>query len=178
MTDVWVCATCHSLNRRQRNVLLLQVRGQQVEAATGASAPSRHLLALQGNGIRMRDRSSLLRCSIASGFIIVVAVLKPRRPGPEPRRCCASCGMRSRRSWARASCSTRRSSCVGARLPSRPASPSRSAASSALVAFAARPSRFTATAPALGGGTPGATLMKASTPIPLIPVVNLIRSRR
>ena len=170
MTDVWVCATCHSLNR-QRNARCYKCGAKQVEAATGALADNRTKLALQQR-TRVRYRSSLLRALIASGFIIVVAVLNL------VVLVLSLDAVRFLRDEIPTILGTGELDTAELLRRSAPAIAPGFALQIcsliALVAFAAWLSRVIANVPALGGGTPGATPTKAFI-YPLIPVVNLIK---
>jgi len=72
MTDIWVCSTCHSINR-QRDDRCYKCGGSQSQA-TGELAEMRAERAIQTRAI-VPYRGSFLRFLVASGFIVAVAVL-------------------------------------------------------------------------------------------------------
>ena len=170
MTDVWVCGTCHSLNR-QRNARCYKCGAKQVEADTGVLADTRTRLALQQR-TAVRYRSSMLRALIASGFILAVAVLNlivlvvgaPLRQfvreqvqlvydGGEFDTAALAAGLAPGIGFG-----------VALQVTSL----------IALICFAAWLSRVVMNIPALGGGMPRSTPTRAFI-YPFIPIVNLIK---
>jgi hypothetical protein len=73
MTDVWVCSTCHSINR-QRGSTCYECGAKQEQQATGLLADVRTELAIQSRAI-VPYRRSILRALVAAAFILVYAVL-------------------------------------------------------------------------------------------------------
>ncbi len=72
MTDIWVCSTCHSINR-QRGSSCYKCGAPQ-SAAISALADVRTELAMQARA-GLRYRSSILRAIVAAVFIFAYAVL-------------------------------------------------------------------------------------------------------
>ncbi len=170
MTDIWVCSTCHSINR-QRDDRCYKCGGPQSQA-TGELADMRTERAVQTRAV-VPYRGSFLRFVVASAFIIAVAVLGVivlneslgalrylRDQIPD----ILGTGVIDERELARRS--------AGAVIP---ALAHTVCAIGALLFFAAWLSRVIADIPALGGGTPDATPTRAFV-TPLIPIWNLFKT--
>jgi hypothetical protein len=169
MTDIWVCGTCHSINR-QRNARCYKCGASQT-AATGELGDVRTERAL-ATRVHSRYRSSLLRALIASAFLIAVAVfgvivlilsVGAYRFIRDEIPTMVQTGTFDELALLRAAAPTivpnlARTVCT----------------LGALVFFAAWLSRVTANIPALGGGTPNTTPTKAFV-YPFIPILNLIK---
>jgi hypothetical protein len=169
MTDVWVCATCHSINR-QRNATCYKCGARQDTSATGQLADLRTERAIIQRGAK-RYRSSLLFAIIAGVFILMVAglgvlvlnesvaayrVLRDQIPGIVG-------GSVSQRELAATLAPT-----VVPQLVQNVI------ALLALTSFAVWLSRVVANIPALGGGTPSVSSTRAFF-APFIPIYNLVK---
>ncbi len=169
MTDVWVCSTCHSINR-QRNGTCYKCGAPQAQA-TGEMADLRVESAVANRTVA-RYRSSWFLFVVAAtlmvgfavaGFLEVIATLKDV-------------------DWLRAQVPT----IVATGVFDQSAYAQRAAAENgvallrlgtavaALVFFAAWLSRVISNIPTLGGGNPGITPTRAFI-YPLIPLWNLIK---
>jgi Domain of unknown function (DUF4328) len=170
MTDIWVCSTCHSINR-QRNDRCYKCGADQAQA-TGALADTRTERAIATRAF-VPYRGSLLRFLIAGAFIIAVAVLgvielneslDAVRYLRDQIPVMLGTGVIDEAELARRS--------AGALIPALARTV---CAIGALLFFAAWLSRVIANIPALGGGTPRATPTRAFI-YPLIPVWNLFKT--
>jgi hypothetical protein len=169
MTDVWVCGTCHSINR-QRGSSCYKCGAPQ-SGAINALADVRTELAIQTRA-RVRYRSSLLRGLLAAVFIVAYAVLTvvalfESLPAIQFMRTQIPSIMQGQLDSAEI-----------LRLSAPAVVPTLLAGISgiaALVFFAAWLSRVVMNVPALGGGTPNATPTKAFI-YPLIPFWNLLKA--
>lgn len=169
MTDIWVCSTCHSINR-QRDTRCYKCGASQDEA-TGEGAGLRVEQALQTRAY-VRYRSAWLRGLIAAVLILAVAAL-----GVVIMLASIDTAL-----WVRGQVA----SLVGgarfneAELLRRtqglivPALIRLGLAVAALVYFGAWLSRVVMNIPALGGGVPNTSPTRAFI-YPLIPIVNLIK---
>ena len=72
MTDIWVCSTCHSINRQRGSVCYKC--GAPQSAAVEVLADVRTGLAMQSRAA-VPYRSSILRAIVAAAFIVAYAVL-------------------------------------------------------------------------------------------------------
>lgn len=72
MTDIWVCSTCHSINRQRGSVCYKC--GAPQSAAVEVLADVRTELAMQSR-TAVPYRSSILRAIVAAAFIVTYAVL-------------------------------------------------------------------------------------------------------
>lgn len=171
MTDIWVCSTCHSINR-QRDSKCYKCGAPQ-SAATGEGSTLRVEQAIMSRAANVRYRTSPLRAVIAAAFIIGVAVLGVvvlfeslaavefmREEIPT----LLQTGEIDEAEFARLA--------AGALVPSLLYSICQIGA---ILFFAAWLSRVTMNIPALGGGTPGTTPTKAFI-YPLIPFWNLFKT--
>ena len=169
MTDIWVCGTCHSINR-QRDSICYKCGAPQ-SAAINALADVRTNLAIQTRS-RVPYRSSLLRGLLAAIFIVAYAVLEvvtlfESLPAIQFLRTQIPAIMQGQLDSAEI---LRLSApAVG------PAVLASIAGIAALVSFAAWLSRVVMNVPALGGGTPSTTPTKAFV-YPLIPFWNLLKT--
>jgi hypothetical protein len=169
MTDVWVCGTCHSINR-QRNATCYKCGARQDTSATGQLADLRTERAIIQRGAK-RYRSSLIFAIIAGVFILMVAglgllvlnesvaayrVLRDQIPGIVG-------GTVSQRELAATLAPT-----VVPQLVQNVI------AFLALTTFAVWLSRVVANIPALGGGTPSVSSTRAFF-APFIPIYNLVK---
>jgi uncharacterized protein DUF4328 len=169
MTDVWVCGTCHSINR-QRGSSCYKC-GAPRSGAVDAIADVRTESAIQTRA-RVPYRSSLLRAVVAAVFIVAYAVLTivalfESLPAIQFMRTQIPSIMQGQLDSAEI---LRLS--APAVVPTLLAS---IAGIAALVFFAAWLSRVVMNVPALGGGTPNATPTKAFI-YPLIPFWNLLKT--
>jgi Domain of unknown function (DUF4328) len=169
MTDIWVCSTCHSINR-QRVSRCYKCGGSRDEA-TGEGSELRVEQALANRTI-VAYRSAWLRGLVASililavaalGVVILLASLDDVAWMRGQLSTVVSGGQLDRLEFLR-----RTSTLVGPGLARL------GLAIAAVVAFGAWLSRVTANVPALGGGIPKATPTKAFV-YPLIPIWNLIK---
>ncbi len=170
MTDIWVCSTCHSVNR-QRNDKCYKCGARQADAAPGALNDLRVETALANRTV-VRYQSAWMRALLASVLILTFAALGIFL-------LVISLGYAQ---WLRdqlgmvlsgvafdeAEYLRRAQDLVG------PALLRTGVAIAALLAFSAWLSRVTSNIPALGGGVPGTTPTKAFI-YPLIPIFNLIK---
>lgn len=169
MTDIWVCGTCHSINR-QRNAKCYKCGAKQDMSASGPLADLRTERALIQRAARPY-RSSLFFALIAGAAILVVAVLgiillnesvasarfiRDRLPAIVG-------GTFDERDLAQA---------IAPALV--PALARTVAAGIALLAFAIWLSRVISNIPALGGGQPSASSTRAFV-APFIPIYNLVK---
>jgi hypothetical protein len=167
MTDIWVCGTCHSVNR-QRSDKCYKCGASQ-EGATGQGADHRIEQALQARTV-MRYRSALLLVFLASAMILAVAAfgiyiviwsLTPIALVKNEVDLLGAGGTPNlsftRRLLEQAAVLSLIK--IGLVIP-------------ALVLFGAWLSRVISNVPALGGGVPSATPTKAFV-YSLIPVLNL-----
>lgn len=169
MTDVWVCGTCHSINRQRGSVCYKC--GAPQSGAVNAIADVRTELAIQTRA-RVAYRSSLLRASIAAIFIVAYAVLEvvvlfESLPAIQFLRTQIPAILQGELATAEI-----------LRLAAPAAVPTLLASISgiaALLFFAAWLSRVIMNVPALGGGTPNTTPTKAFI-YPLIPFWNLLKT--
>jgi hypothetical protein len=169
MTDVWVCGTCHSINR-QRGSSCYKCGAPQ-SGAINALADVRTELAIQTRA-RVRYRSSLLRGLLAAVFIVAYAVLTvvalfESLPAIQFMRTQIPSIMQGQLDSAEI-----------LRLSAPAVVPTLLAGISgiaALLFFAAWLSRVVMNVPALGGGTPNTTPTKAFI-YPLIPFWNLLKT--
>jgi hypothetical protein len=170
VTDVWVCATCHSLNR-QRDQRCYKCGAKQADADTGALADTRTKLALQQRTV-VRYRSSLLRALIAAGFILAVAALNLAVLVVSFR---GTQFVREQIPLLIRGAVIDTPGLFAAVLPSAILNVVLQVCSLvALFCFSAWLSRVVMNIPALGGGTPGTTPTRAFI-YPWIPIVNLIK---
>lgn len=169
MTDIWVCSTCHSINR-QRNDRCYKCGGPR-SAATGEGSTLRVEQAMASR-VAVRYRSAWLRGLIASLLILVVAGLglillalsfdDVAWVRDQLDSIVAGGTIDEAELLARVSESVP----IGlARL---------GVLALAVTAFAAWLSRVVMNVPALGGGVPGTTPTRAFL-YPLIPIWNLIK---
>lgn len=167
MTDIWVCGTCHSVNR-QRSGQCYKCGASQ-EGATGQGAEHRIEQALQARTV-VRYRSALLLAFLASVMILAVAAfavynviwwIAPIARIKNEIALQAPGGASNTSSAARVLNQAALLGLVrlGLVIP-------------ALVLFGAWLSRVISNVPALGGGVPSATPTKAFV-YSLIPVLNL-----
>jgi hypothetical protein len=169
MTDIWVCGTCHSINR-QRGSSCYKCGAPQ-SGAINAIADVRTESAIQTRA-RVPYRSSLLRALLASVFIVAYAVLTvvvlfESLPAVQYLRGQVPAIMQGQLD----STEILRLSAPAA-IPTLLAG---IAGIAALVFFAAWLSRVVMNVPALGGGTPTTTPTKAFF-YPLIPFWNLLKT--
>ena len=169
MTDIWVCSTCHSINR-QRNAKCYKCGASQSKA-TGEGSTLRVENALASRSL-VRYRSAWLRGLIASLLILVVTVLGAIE-------ILVSLGAIA---WMR----DQIDSIVAGQELDMDALAAQLAPSVqiglvrlgvlllALLYFGAWLSRVIMNIPALGGGVPNTTPTKAFI-YPIIPIVNLIK---
>jgi hypothetical protein len=167
MTDIWVCGTCHSVNR-QRSDKCYKCGASQ-EGATGQGADHRIEQALQARTV-VRYRSALLLAFLASVMILAVAAfgiyiviwsLAPTAYIKSQIDLLASGGTPN---TGAAQLLLNQAAVLGlVRL---------GLVIPALVLFGAWLSRVISNVPALGGGVPSATPTKAFV-YSLIPVLNL-----
>jgi hypothetical protein len=169
MTDIWVCSTCHSVNRQRNN--RCYKCGASQDQATGEGAGLRVEQALKTRAY-VRYRSAWLRGLIAAVLILAVAAL-----GLVIMLASVDTAL-----WVRGQVA----SVVGgarfneAELLRRtqnlvtPALVRLGLAVAALVYFGAWLSRVVMNIPALGGGVPNTSPTRAFV-YPLIPLVNLIK---
>lgn len=170
MTDIWVCGTCHSINR-QRNDKCYKCGARQDMSATGPLADLRTERAIVQRSSKPY-RSSLIFAIIASAFILVVAVLgiivlnesiasfriiRDQLPGIVG-------GTVTEQDLLRAFAPTVVPGIVRA-----------IAALVALFTFALWLSRVVANIPALGGGTASVSSTRAFI-TPFIPIYNLVKT--
>jgi hypothetical protein len=168
MTDVWVCATCHSINR-QRNPTCYKCGARQDTSATGQLADLRTERAIIQRGAK-RYRSSLGFAILAGVFILMVAglgiivlndavaqyrVLRDQIPG-----------------FVGGSVSGRELAATVA--PTVPQLVQTGISLVALTTFAVWLSRVIGNVPALGGGTPSVSSTRAFI-TPFIPIYNLVK---
>jgi len=170
MTDIWVCSTCMSINR-QRNDRCYKCGARQ-EAATGALAETRSERAIQERAFNPY-RSSLVFAIVASAFIVAVATLAvivlsesltTTRFIRDQIPVLLQGGEVDSGELARLS--------AGVIVP---AQLQLVCAIGALLFFSVWLSRVVANVPALGGGDPGVTPMRAFI-TPLIPIYNLFKT--
>lgn len=170
MTDIWVCSTCHSVNR-QRNPKCYKCGASQAQAATGVLADVRLETALANRTV-VRYRSSWLRALVASvlilafaalGIILLLASLGAVAWLRDQLLVIANGGGFDEAEYLR-----RTETLVVPGLIHT------GVAIAALLAFSAWLSRVTSNIPALGGGVPGTTPTKAFI-YPLIPIFNLFK---
>ena len=170
MTDIWVCSTCMSINR-QRNDRCYKCGARQ-EAATGALAETRSERAIQERAFNPY-RSSLVFAIVASAFIVAVATLAvivlsesltTTRFIRDQIPVLLQGGEVDTGELARLS--------AGVIVP---AQLQLVCAIGALLFFSVWLSRVVANVPALGGGDPGVTPMRAFI-TPLIPIYNLFKT--
>jgi hypothetical protein len=171
MTDIWVCASCNSINR-QRDTRCYKCGSKQDEATRqGAIVDLRTERAAQERAVT-RYQGSLIRALLAAGFIVAVAVLGVvvlneslgairylRDQIPD----ILQTGVIDEAELSRRA--------AGAVVPEQA---QLVAAIGALLFFATWLSRVVANIPALGGGTPSRTPTQAFV-YPLIPVWNLFK---
>lgn len=169
MTDIWVCGTCHSINR-QRDSSCYKCGAPQ-SGAINALVDVRTDLAIQTRA-RVPYRSSLIRGLLAAILIVAYAVLEvvtlfESLPAIQFLRTQIPAIMQGQLDSAEI---LRRSApAVG------PAVLASISGIAALLLFAAWLSRVVMNIPALGGGTPGTTPTKAFV-YPLIPFWNLLKT--
>jgi hypothetical protein len=170
MTDIWVCSTCMSINR-QRNDRCYKCGARQ-ETATGALAETRSERAIQERAFNPY-RSSLVFAIVASAFIVAVATLAvivlsesltTTRFIRDQIPVLLQGGEVDTAELARLS--------AGVVVP---AQLQLVCAIGALLFFSVWLSRVVANVPALGGGDPGVTPMRAFI-TPLIPIYNLFKT--
>jgi hypothetical protein len=170
VTDIWVCATCHSINR-QRNDHCYKCGSPQAEAETGSMADLRVEAALANRTV-VRYRSSWLRALVASvliltfaalSIILLVASLDAAAWLREQLPIIVAGGSFDEAGYLR--------QVEGLVIPGLMHT---GIAIAALLAFSAWLSRVTSNIPALGGGLPGTTPTKAFI-YPLIPIFNLFK---
>lgn len=169
MTDIWVCSTCHSINRL-RNTRCYKCGAPQ-SAATGEGATLRLERAIAAR-VGVRYRSAWLRGLLASFFILVVTALGVVL-------IVLSFDVAA---WLRDQVDLivagRPTDAAGLLLRTQPAVQvgliRLGALSLAVLFFAAWLSRVIMNIPALGGGVPNTTPTKAFV-YPLIPIVNLVK---
>ena len=169
VTDVWVCGTCHSINR-QRGSSCYKCGAPQ-SGAINAIADVRTELAIQTRA-SVPFRSSLLRALVAAAFIVVYAVL-----GVVVLFESLAVTLYVRNEIP-AIMQGELDSAELLRLASPAIVPALLASIcgiGALVFFAAWLSRVIMNVPALGGGTPNTTPTKAFV-YPLIPFWNLFKT--
>jgi len=170
MTDIWVCGTCHSINR-QRNAKCYKCGAKQDMSASGPLADLRTERAIVQRSVKPY-RSSLIFAIIASAFILLVAVLNVivlneyvaayrtvRELIPD-----LVGGSLSEQEWTQALVTTVVPEVV-----------LNLTAIIALFAFALWLSRVVANIPALGGGTASVSSTRAFV-TPLIPIYNLFKT--
>ncbi len=170
MTDVWVCSTCHSINR-QRGSRCYKCGAKQ-EQGSAVLADVRTQAAIQTRAL-VPYRRSILRAIIAAAFIVAYAVLGvvvlfESLPAVQYLRDQTPIILQTGRI----------DQGELFRLASRavvPALLQTVCGIGALLFFAAWLSRVIMNVPALGGGTPGATPTKAFI-YPLIPFWNLFKT--
>jgi hypothetical protein len=169
MTDIWVCSTCHSINR-QRNAKCYKCGASQ-SAATGEGATLRveNALAIR---TRVRYRSAWLRGMVASLLILVVTVLGVLEILLSLD---VAVWMRDQVDLIVAGGTLDQATLAEQLLPSVQIGLVRfGVLILAVLFFAAWLSRVIMNIPALGGGVPTTTPTKAFV-YPLIPIVNLIK---
>lgn len=169
MTDVWVCGTCHSINR-QRDPSCYKC-GSPQDVATGAYADLRVQRALQTRTV-VPYRSSWLRFSIAAvlivataifGLVVLIMSADLVAFSRDQIRVAATTGQIDEAGFVQRSLDLLVPALLGGLT-----------GLAALVYFAAWLSRVTMNIPALGGGVPGTTPTKAFI-YPLIPIWNLFK---
>ena len=169
MIDIWVCGTCHSINR-QRNARCYKCSAKQDMSASGPLADLRAERALVQRAAKPY-RSSLIFAIIASAFILIVAVLGVLVLIE------SLAGIRFIREQLPAIIAGTldegelRRVLAGAVVPIIIRS---LCAAMALLAFATWLSRVFANIPALGGGSPSVSSTRAFF-TPFIPVYNLVK---
>ena len=169
MTDIWVCSSCHSINRQRDQRCYKCGAGQ--EEATGALADVRTQLALETR-TAVRYRSSWLRAVVASAFILAVAILGIV---VLVLSLDAVWFIRDQIDIAVQTGEIDQAEFVRRAAPAIvPGLVQQVCALGALIFFSAWLSRAVENVPALGGGTPGTTPTKAFV-YPFIPIVNLIK---
>jgi hypothetical protein len=170
MTDIWVCSQCHSINR-QRNARCYKCGAGQ-ESATGALAETRSERAIQERAANPY-RSSLIFAIIAAGFIVGVAALSvivlseslaATRFIRDQLPTILSTGEVDTDELQRLT--------AGVVVPARL---QLICALGALLFFAVWLSRAVANVPALGGGDPGVSTMRAFI-TPFVPIYNLFKT--
>jgi hypothetical protein len=170
MNDIWVCATCNSVNR-QRSSSCYKCHAPQ-EQATGAMADHRiEAAVIQRTGSRYRSSwllffiaSTLIAAVAVFGIVLLIASLADVPWYREQITAIANGAPLDEAALdARA-----------ARL-SGPGFAHFVLAALALLAFSTWLSRVISNIPVLGGGTPGTTSTKAFI-YPLIPIWNLIKT--
>jgi Domain of unknown function (DUF4328) len=169
MTDIWVCSSCHSINR-QRNAKCYKC-GTSQSQATGEGSTLRVENALASRTM-VRYRSAWLRGLIASVLILIVTalgvllLLMSLDYGP---------WLRDQVDVIVAGGTLDEEALVAKLVPAVQIGLIRLGVSVlALVFFAAWLSRVIMNIPALGGGVPSTTPTKAFI-YPLIPILNLIK---
>jgi hypothetical protein len=169
MTDIWVCSTCHSINRQR--VSRCYKCGASRDEATGEMEDLRVERAIQTRTV-VPYRSSWLRALIASGFILAVA-------GLNLILLVLSYGLTA---YVRDQLPTmvagggidETALAEHAAVLIIPGLLQFACGIGALLFFGAWLSRVVTNIPALGGGAPNTTPTKAFI-YPLIPVLNLIK---
>jgi hypothetical protein len=169
MTDIWVCSSCHSINR-QRNTKCYKCGASQTQA-TGEGSTLRVENALASRTL-VRYRSAWLRGLIASVLILVVTalgvllLLMSLDYAP---------WLRDQLNVIVSGGTVDEKALVAKLLPAAQIGLIRLGVSVlALLFFAAWLSRVIMNIPALGGGVPNTTPTKAFI-YPLIPILNLIK---
>lgn len=169
MTDIWVCGTCHSINR-QRNAKCYKCGAKQDMSASGPLADLRTERALIQRAARPY-RSSLIFAIIASAFILLVAglgiIVLNESIG-------AYRFLRDQLPAIVGGSFTEQELAVALLPTIVPVIVSTLVSLIALFAFALWLSRVVANIPALGGGEPSVSSTRAFF-APFIPVYNLIK---
>jgi hypothetical protein len=169
MTDIWVCSTCHSINRL-RNTRCYKCGAPQ-SAATGEGATLRLERAIAAR-VGVRYRSAWLRGLLASFFILVVTALGVVLIVLSFD---VAAWLRDQVDLIVAGGPTDAAGLVLRTQPSVQIGLVRLGAMIlAVLFFAAWLSRVIMNIPALGGGVPNTTPTKAFV-YPLIPIVNLVK---
>jgi hypothetical protein len=169
MTDIWVCGTCHSINR-QRNAKCYKCGAKQDMSATGPLADLRTERAIVQRGAKPY-RSSLIFAIIASAFILLVAALGLIVLNES---IAAYRFLRDQLPAIVGGSFTEQELAVALLPTAVPAMVSTLVAVIALFAFALWLSRIVANIPALGGGAPSVSSTRAFF-APFIPIYNLIK---
>jgi hypothetical protein len=169
MTDIWVCGTCHSINR-QRNAKCYKCGAKQDMSATGPLADLRTERAIVQRSAKPY-RSSLIFAIIAGAFILLVAALGLIVLNES---IAAYRFLRDQLPAIIGGSFTEQELAVALLPTAVPAMVSTLVAVIALFAFALWLSRVVANIPALGGGAPSVSSTRAFF-APFIPIYNLIK---